>query len=480
MIIPVILSGGAGTRLWPLSRALYPKQLLPLMTDKTMLQETVLRLGALDNVGPVCCICNEQHRFLVAEQLHAVAGNIGGIILEPAGRNTAPAAAVAALHALSEHELPILLLLPADHVIRDAEAFARAVSTGYDAAAAGALVTFGIVPAGPETGYGYIRAQAGGETSEGAFPVLEFVEKPDRVTAERYIASGGYYWNSGMFLFRADVFLRELEQLNPEMLALCRRAFESAAVDLDFLRLDSSAFTACPADSIDYAVMEKTSRAVVVPLDAGWNDVGAWSALWELNEHDDASNVLKGDVLVEDVRDSYIHATSRLVGAVGVDNLIIVETPDAVLVSSRDKVQEVKSIVRKLQDSKRVEAETHRRVYRPWGSYETVDLADRFQVKRIIVKPGAALSLQKHFHRAEHWIVVKGTAQITVGDRQITLGEDQSTYIPLGSLHRLENPGKIPLELIEVQTGSYLGEDDIVRIDDRYGRIPDSGAATVR
>jgi len=276
------------------------------------------------------------------------------------------------------------------------------------------------------------------------------------------------------------VFLRELEQLNPEMLALCRQAFESAVVDLDFLRLDSTAFTACPADSIDYAVMEKTSRAVVVPLDAGWNDVGAWSALWELNEHDEASNVLKGDVLVEDVRNSYIHATSRLVGAVGVDNLIIVETPDAVLVSSRDKVQEVKSIVRKLQDSKRVEAETHRRVYRPWGSYETVDLADRFQVKRIIVKPGAALSLQKHFHRAEHWVVVKGTAQITVGDRQITLGEDQSTYIPLGSLHRLENPGKIPLELIEVQTGSYLGEDDIVRIDDRYGRIPDSDAATAR
>jgi len=480
MIIPVILSGGAGTRLWPLSRALYPKQLLPLMTDKTMLQETVLRLGALDNVGPVCCICNEQHRFLVAEQLHAVTGNIGGIILEPAGRNTAPAAAVAALHSLSEYDQPMLLLLPADHVIRDAEAFARAVNIGYDAAAAGALVTFGIVPAGPETGYGYLRAQIGGETSKAFFPVLEFVEKPDLVTAEHYIASGGYYWNSGMFLFRADVFLSELEQLNPEMLVLCRQAYESATVDLDFLRLDSAAFTACPADSIDYAVMEKTSRAVVVPLDAGWNDVGAWSALWELNEHDDASNVLKGDVLVEDVRNSYIHATSRLVGAVGIDNLIIVETPDAVLVSSRNKVQEVKSIVRKLQESKRVEAETHRRVYRPWGSYETVDLADRFQVKRIIVKPGAALSLQKHFHRAEHWIVVKGTAQITVGDRQITLGEDQSTYIPLGSLHRLENPGKIPLELIEVQTGSYLGEDDIVRVDDRYGRIPDSGAVTGR
>lgn len=480
MIIPVILSGGAGTRLWPLSRALYPKQLLPLLTEKTMLQETVLRLGSLDNAGPVCCICNEQHRFLVAEQLHAVAGSIGGIILEPSGRNTAPAAAVAALHALSEHEQPVLLLLPADHVIRDADAFARAVRIGYDAAAEGALVTFGIVPTGPETGYGYIRAQAGDESDASGYPVLEFVEKPDRTTAERYIASGGYYWNSGMFLFRADVFVRELDRLNPEMLALCREAYEKAAVDLDFLRLDSAAFTACPADSIDYAVMEKTSLAVVVPLDAGWNDVGAWSALWELNAHDDASNVLKGDVLVEDVRNSYIHATSRLVGVVGVEDLIIVETPDAVLVSSRGKVQEVKAIVRKLQESKRVEAETHRRVYRPWGSYETVDLADRFQVKRIIVKPGAALSLQKHFHRAEHWIVVKGTALISVGDRQITLGEDQSTYIPLGSFHRLENPGKIPLELIEVQTGSYLGEDDIVRVDDRYGRMENSGQAEDR
>lgn len=475
MIIPVILSGGAGTRLWPLSRALYPKQLLPLLTEKTMLQETVLRLGSLDNVGQVCCICNEQHRFLVAEQLHAVTGNIDGIILEPVGRNTAPAAAVAALYALSKHEQPVLLLLPADHVIRDGEAFARTVAAGYAEAISGSLVTFGIVPAGPETGYGYIRAQQQGSSDSPCYPVLEFVEKPDRATAERYVESGDYFWNSGMFLFRADVFLRELELLNPEMLAFSRQAYEEAVADLDFLRLDNAAFTACPADSIDYAVMEKTSHAVVAPLDAGWNDVGAWSALWELNEHDEASNVLKGDVLVQDVRNSYIHATSRLVAVVGVDDQIIVETPDAVLISSRDKVQDVKAIVRRLQQSKRVEAENHRLVFRPWGSYETVDLADRFLVKRIIVKPGAALSLQKHFHRAEHWIVVKGTAQITIADRQITLGEDQSTYIPLGSFHRLENPGRIPLELIEVQTGSYLGEDDIVRVDDRYGRIADAG-----
>lgn len=473
MLIPVILSGGAGTRLWPLSRALYPKQLLPLVTGRTMLQETVLRLGALRDSGPVCCICNEHHRFLVAEQLHEVTGNVGGIILEPVGRNTAPAAAIAAMHALSRFQDPVLLLLPADHVIRDPDALARAVAAGQAAAASGALVTFGIVPSGPETGYGYIRARTGDASAESSYPVLEFVEKPDLATAERYVRSGEYFWNSGMFLFRADALLGELERTNPEMLVHCRKAYDQAVSDLDFLRLDRDAFTACPSDSIDYAVMEKTSRAVVVPLDAGWNDVGAWSALWELNEHDAAANVLKGDVLVHDVHNSYIHATSRLVAAVGLDDQIIVETPDAVLVASRDRVQEVKSIVRQLQESRRIEAENHRRVCRPWGSYETVDIADRFQVKRIVVKPGAALSLQKHFHRAEHWIVVKGTALITVGERQITLGEDQSTYIPLGTIHRLENPGRIPLELIEVQTGSYLGEDDIVRVDDRYGRTGD-------
>ncbi len=478
MIIPVILSGGSGTRLWPLSRALYPKQLLPLVTDKTMLQETVLRLAGIEDLGPVCCICNEQHRFLVAEQLREVTGSLGGIILEPVGRNTAPAAAVAAIHALSKFQDPLLLLLPADHVIRDTAALSRAVAEGYPAAASGALVTFGIVPSGPETGYGYIRAETGSD-NHSCRPVLEFVEKPDLATAERYVQSGGYFWNSGMFLFRADVFLEELEHSNPAMLDSCRMAYRKAAADLDFLRLDREAFSASPSDSIDYAVMEKTSRAVVVPLDAGWNDVGAWSALWELNEHDAANNVLKGDVLVHDVRNSYIHATSRLVAVVGLEDQIIVETPDAVLVASRDRVQDVKAIVRQLDASKRSEAETHLRVYRPWGTYETVDLADRFQVKRIVVKPGAALSLQKHYHRAEHWIVVKGTALITVGEKDITLCEDQSTYIPMGTLHRLENPGKIPLELIEVQTGSYLGEDDIVRFDDRYGRIADAREANL-
>jgi len=479
MIIPVILSGGSGTRLWPLSRALYPKQLLPLVTDKTMLQETVLRLSGIEDLGPVCCICNEHHRFLVAEQLHEVTGSLGGIILEPVGRNTAPAAAVAAMHALSKFQDPVLLLLPADHVIRDTAALSGAVAEGYSAAASGSLVTFGIVPAGPETGYGYIRAETGGADGRSCRPVVEFVEKPDLETAERYVQSGGYFWNSGMFLFRADVFLEELQRSNPEMLDSCRAAYEKAAADLDFLRLDREAFSACPSDSIDYAVMEKTSRAVVVPLDAGWNDVGAWSALWELNEHDAANNVLKGDVLVHDVRNSYIHATSRLVAVVGLEDQIVVETPDAVLVASRDRVQDVKAIVRQLDASKRSEAEIHLRVYRPWGTYERVDLADRFQVKRIVVKPGAALSLQKHYHRAEHWIVVKGTALITVGEKEIILCEDQSTYIPLGTLHRLENPGKIPLELIEVQSGSYLGEDDIVRFDDRYGRLADSREANL-
>ncbi|NTW69822.1 MAG: mannose-1-phosphate guanylyltransferase/mannose-6-phosphate isomerase [Chlorobiaceae bacterium] len=470
MIIPVILSGGSGTRLWPLSRALYPKQLLSLIGERTMLQDTALRLGSADDIGPVYCVCNESHRFLVAEQLHEIDAEIGEIILEPVGRNTAPAVAVAAMLITSKHPGALMLVLPADHVILDASAFADAVSRGREAAEGGALVTFGIVPTSPETGYGYIRASHNGAGDRGVCPVIEFVEKPCQEKAERYLASGDYFWNSGIFLFKAESYLQELEMNAPTITAACRNALENALEDLDFLRLDGDAFQASPSDSIDYAVMEKTDRAVLVPLDAGWNDVGAWSALWDVHEHDAAGNVKKGDVLLHDVRNSYIHATSRLVAAIGLDDHIIVETSDAVLVASKDRVQDVKLLVEQLSGKERDEAATHRRVYRPWGSYETVDCADRFKVKRITVHPGAALSLQKHNHRAEHWIVVRGTALVTVGEETITLHEDQSTYIPVGVFHRLENPADVPLELIEVQTGGYLGEDDIVRVEDRYGR----------
>jgi mannose-1-phosphate guanylyltransferase/mannose-6-phosphate isomerase len=470
MIIPVILSGGSGTRLWPLSRALYPKQLLSLAGEKTMLQETVLRLVATDDIGPLYCICNESHRFLVAEQLHEIDANIGEIILEPKGRNTAPAAAIAAMLVTEKHRGAMILLLPADHVIRDTVAFGLAVAAGKSAAEKGELVTFGIVPAAPETGYGYIRASAKSDDQKGVYPVAEFVEKPDRETAERYLASGDYFWNSGIFLFKAETYLLELEAQAPAIVAACREALGKAVADLDFLRLDSEAFCASPSDSIDYAVMEKTTKAALVPLDAGWNDVGAWSALWDVQERDDVGNVKRGDVLVHDVKNSYIHATSRLVTAVGLDGYIIVETADAVLVASRECVQDVKVLVEELKKRERDEVEMHRRVSRPWGTYETVDFAERFKVKRITVNLGAALSLQKHHHRAEHWIVVRGTAQVTVGEKIIILREDQSTYIPVGQFHRLENIGKTPLELIEVQSGSYLGEDDIVRVEDRYGR----------
>ena len=473
MILPVILSGGAGTRLWPLSRELYPKQLLPLASDKTMLQETLLRLDGVDHLESPLIVCNEAHRFMVAEQVRQLDKQTHSIILEPCGRNTAPAVAIAALYGETQSDDPILLVLPADHLIRDVDEFQRIVQLGAEQAEQGALVTFGIVATQPETGYGYIRAN---QSSAGeVFPVAEFVEKPDQATAEKYLASGDYYWNSGMFMFRASRYLEELERYQPEMLKACRNAFTCMTADLDFQRLDETAFAACPADSIDYAMMEKTDRAVVIPLDAGWNDIGAWSALWDVHPHNDTGNVVIGDVLIEGADNCYLHASHRLVAAVGVDDLVVVETADAVLVAKRDQVQNVKGIVEQLKKQRRDEALLHRRVNRPWGDYEGIDVGERYQVKRITVSPGSSLSLQKHHHRAEHWIVVKGTAKVTCGKNIMILSENQSTYIPLGEVHRLENPGKIPLEIIEVQSGSYLGEDDIIRFEDNYGREPQQG-----
>ncbi len=472
MIVPVILSGGAGTRLWPLSRELYPKQLLPLVGDHTMLQETVLRLDGLADLTAPLVVCNEAHRFMVAEQLRQAGHPASTIILEPVGRNTAPAAAVAALRAMAEGDDPLLLVLPADHVIERPEALRQAVSLGVSAAEEGRLLTFGIVPTAPETGYGYIRANNEQRTADNGqvFPVAQFVEKPDRATAEQYLAAGDYYWNSGMFLFKASSFLRELVKFAPEMVACCREALDKAQIDLDFTRLDAEAFAACPSNSIDYAVMEKTADAAVIPLDAGWNDVGSWSALWDVGRQDENGNVTKGDVLTENSHNCYLHAEQRLVAAVGLENHVVVETADAVLVAPRDRVQDVKAIVQQLKARGRDEALLHRRVNRPWGAYEGLVSDARFQVKRITVAPEASLSLQLHHHRAEHWIVVKGTARVTRGEETFLLSENESTYIPLGVHHRLENPGKIPLEMIEVQSGSYLGEDDIVRFEDHYGR----------
>ncbi len=476
MITPLVLSGGSGTRLWPLSRELYPKQLLPLVGERTMLQETLLRLDGLAELAAPLVVCNNAHRFLVAEQLRQIDRTAETILLEPVGRNTAPAVAAAAQHWLGAHPEPadadtLLLVLPADHLIRDVAAFHRAVASAAEAAAAGKLVTFGITPTSPETGYGYIRAATGAHDAGSPRPVERFVEKPDVDTARAYLESGEYLWNSGMFMFSARRYLAELDALAPAMAAACREACARASADLDFLRLDENAFAACPADSIDYAVMEKTRDAVVVPLDAGWSDVGTWASLCEASSADAEGNVAIGDVVTEDSRNCYVRADHRLVATVGVEDHIIVETADAVLVAAKDKAQHVKRLVEQLKARQREEASLHREVYRPWGSYDSIDLGTRFQVKRITVKPGATLSLQMHHHRAEHWIVVSGTAEVTCGDRVFLLTENQSTYIPIGTRHRLANPGRLPLELIEVQSGSYLGEDDIVRFEDDYGRV---------
>jgi mannose-1-phosphate guanylyltransferase/mannose-6-phosphate isomerase len=472
VLTPVILSGGAGTRLWPLSRELYPKQLLTLTGARTMLQQTVLRLEGLTAAAPVV-VCNEAHRFLVAEQLRQLHITARATVLEPFGRNTAPAIALAAHAALKGFGSdanavdPVLLVLPADHVIRDVGAFQRAVRAALAAAEAGQLATFGVIAASPETAYGYIQR---GAASGAAFRIARFIEKPNSERAREFVQSGDYYWNSGMFLFRARRYLQELQRFQPQMARICEAAFRSAQIDLDFTRVAAAAFEACPADSIDYAVMEKTADAVVVPLDAGWSDVGSWSSLHEASEADAHGNVTHGDVIVEDTHGSYLHSESRLLAAVGVRDHVVVETKDAVLVAPKNRVQDVKKLVQLLKERGRYEHSLHREVFRPWGSYDSIEAGGRFQVKRLKVKPGATLSLQMHHHRAEHWVVVAGTARITRGEEVFLLEENQSTYIPIGVKHRIENPGMIPLEIIEVQSGSYLGEDDIVRFEDVYGR----------
>jgi mannose-1-phosphate guanylyltransferase/mannose-6-phosphate isomerase len=466
---PVLLSGGSGTRLWPLSREAYPKQFLPLAGEDTMLQATWRRVAPLSAAAPLV-VANEDHRFLVAEQLRVIGAPAARIVLEPVGRNTAPAIAAAALVAMADGSDPLLLVLPSDHVVRDADAFRAAVAEAASAAEAGALVTFGIVPQTPETGFGYIQSEAG----EGVRRVLRFVEKPDAATAQAYLDDGGYFWNSGMFLFRASRYLEELGRHRPDILSAVRAACAHLDHDAlsqggEFLRLDRDAFAASPSESIDYAVMEKTDAAMVLPVDIGWNDVGSWSALWEVSEQDGDGNAHHGDVIAIDSRNSYAYAR-RLVALVGVDDLVVVETDDAVLVAAKDKVQEVKQVVAQLKAGQRSQAALHREVHRPWGSYDSVDAGDGFQVKRIKVKPGAALSLQSHARRAEHWIVVRGTARVTRNNDVFELFANQSTYIPIGAKHRLENPGAEMLELIEVQSGDYLGEDDIVRYEDVYGR----------
>ena len=466
-ICPVILAGGSGTRLWPLSRVQFPKQFLALSGNSSMLQNTISRLNGIDH-EPVMLICNEEHRFIAAEQVRQLGVKHNGILLEPAGRNTAPAIALAAFKAVESGHAPLLLVLAADHVIEDVAAFQQAVTNAAELAQAGKLVTFGIVGNKPETGYGYIKR---GVQYQHGYVVDCFVEKPDVVTAKDYIASGDYYWNSGMFLFKADHYLSELKAYRPDIYSACLLAMQAQNNDSDFIRIDKAAFEACPDDSIDYAVMEQTKDAVVVPMDAGWSDVGGFAALWEVSAKDAEGNVFNGDVKSVETKNTLVFGGNKLVTTVGVEDLVIINTKDAVLVAHKEQSQHVKAIVDQLKADLRSEVTFHREVYRPWGKYDSIDNGDRFQVKRITVKPGAKLSVQMHHHRAEHWIVVSGTAKVTNGTKDILLTENQSTYIPVGVIHALENPGRVDLELIEVQSGCYLGEDDIVRFEDRYGRV---------
>ena len=474
-VFPIILSGGVGSRLWPTSRALYPKQLLPLVSEKTMLQETARRVADPELFASAIIVSNDEHRFIIAQQMQEAGLKPLAHLLEPVGRNTAPAAAAAAAFVQTHDPEGVMLLLPADHHIRDIAAFHAAVAQGAKLARQGKLVTFGIVPSAPETGYGYIKR--GAALGDGTYKVECFVEKPDLVTAESYLSEGGYDWNAGIFMFRADVILNEMRAFCPEIVAKATEAVIKSNRDLDFLRLQSEAFNGCPSDSIDYAVMEKTSLAAVVPVEMGWSDIGSWSALWETGAQDASGNVVLGDVISVDTRNCYIRAETGLVATLGVDDLIIVDTGDVLLVADRNRVQDVKKIVERIAADGRSEHQLHNRVHRPWGFYESLDAGDRHQVKHLMVHPGASLSLQMHHQRAEHWVVVKGVARVTVGDEVKTLHENQSTYIPVETKHRLENPGDEPLSIIEVQSGSYLGEDDIVRFDDVYGRKSDASAA---
>ncbi|MCO6058320.1 mannose-1-phosphate guanylyltransferase/mannose-6-phosphate isomerase [Pseudomonas sp. MOB-449] len=472
-MIPVILSGGSGSRLWPLSRKQYPKQFLALTGEQTLFQQTLQRLN-FDGMQPAVLVANQDHRFIVQEQLDAIGLQPQAMLLEPFGRNTAPAVAIAAMQLLAEGRDELMLVLPADHVLRDQQAFQQALALAASAAEKGEMVLFGVPAERPETGYGYIRSKADGALPEGISRVAQFVEKPNEERARQYVASGDYFWNSGMFLFRASRFLEELKHHDVDIYDTCLLALERSKRDGVAVSIDSATFACCPDNSIDYAVMEKTSRACVVPLSAGWSDVGSWSSIWDVHDKDQDGNVTKGDVVVQDSHNCLVHGNGKLVSVIGLDDVVVVETKDAMMIAHKDRVQDVKKLVNKLDADGRSETQNHCAVYRPWGSYDSVDMGGRFQVKHITVKPGAQLSLQMHHHRAEHWIVVSGTAQVTCDDKVFLLTENQSTYIPIASVHRLANPGKIPLEIIEVQSGSYLGEDDIERLDDVYGRAPQS------